>query len=121
VNSRELSQIEVEVTVLSEPELLQSKPTERPRHLVIGRDGIIVEYGLYRGLLLPQVPVAQGWGPEEYLEYGCLKASISPDAWVEDKTKVYTFRGQIFKETSPGGSVEEEKTDPSLGRCEAKK
>ena len=116
-----LRELEVEVTVLSEPEPLKVKATERPNHIVIGRDGIIVEYGLYRGLLLPQVPIEQGWGPEEYLEYGCLKAGISPDAWVDEKTKVYTFQGQIFKETSPGGSVEEEKTDPSLGKCKVKK
>ena len=121
VTTRELSELEVEVTVLSEPEPLKVKATERPKHIVIGRDGIIVEYGLYRGLLLPQVPIEQGWGPEEYLEYGCLKAGVSPDAWVDEKTKIYTFQGQIFKETSPGGSVEEEKTDPALGKCKVKK
>ncbi len=87
---------------------------------MIGRDGIIVEYGLYRGLLLPQVPVEQGWGPEEYLEYGCLKAGISPDMWVDDMTKVYVFRGQIFQEKSPKGEVVEEKTDPALDRCEVR-
>ena len=121
VSSRELGELEVEVTVLSEPELLKVKATERPKHIVIGRDGIIVEYGLYRGLLLPQVPIEQGWGPEEYLEYGCLKAGVSPDAWVDEKTKVYTFQGQIFKETSPGGSVEEEKIDSDVDKCKVKK
>ncbi|HEY3422926.1 MAG TPA: TIGR00296 family protein [Methanocellaceae archaeon] len=121
VSARELGELEVEVTVLSEPELLRVKATERPKHIVIGRDGIIVEYGLYRGLLLPQVPIEQGWGPEEYLEYGCLKAGVSPDAWVDEKAKIYTFQGQIFKETSPGGSVEEEKIDSALDKCKVKK
>ena len=121
VSTRELGELEVEVTVLSEPELLRVKATERPKHIVIGRDGIIIEYGLYRGLLLPQVPIEQGWGPEEYLEYGCLKAGVSPDAWVDEKTKVYTFQGQIFKETSPGGSVEEETIDPALNKCKLNK
>ncbi|HTY89719.1 MAG TPA: TIGR00296 family protein [Methanocella sp.] len=117
VRSAELDRISVEVTVLSEPELLKAKPVDRPKRLVVGRDGIIVEYGLYRGLLLPQVPVEQGWGPEEYLEYGCLKAGISPDMWVDDRAKIYTFQGQIFQETSPNGEVVEEKTDPSLDKC----
>ncbi len=120
VRSAELDHIAVEVTLLSEPELLRVKPLERPKHLVIGRDGIIVEYGLYRGLLLPQVPVEQGWGPEEYLEYGCMKAGISPDMWVDDKTKVYTFQGQIFQEKIPRGEVVEEKIDPALDRCEVR-
>jgi len=121
VSKRELSELEVEVTVLSEPEPLKVKAIDRPKHIVIGRDGIIVEYGLYRGLLLPQVPIEQGWGPEEYLEYGCLKAGVSPDAWVDEKTKIYTFQGQIFKETSPGGSVEEEKIESALDKCKVKK
>jgi hypothetical protein len=121
VRISELNNIAVEVTVLSEPELLKAKPVDRPKHLKIGRDGIIIEYGLYRGLLLPQVPVEQGWGPEEYLEYGCLKAGISPDAWVDDKTKVYTFQGQIFQEKTPGGEVVEEKIDAALDKCETKR
>jgi uncharacterized protein (TIGR00296 family) len=121
VRSAELEHIAVEVTVLSEPEPLKVKPMYRPKSIVIGRDGIIVEYGLYRGLLLLQVPVEQHWGPEEYLEYGCMKAGISPDAWVDDKTKVYTFQGQIFQETSPKGEVVEEKIDAALDKCEVKK
>lgn len=109
----ELGRITVEVTVLSEPRILPAKPLDRPKSLVIGRDGIIVESGNRRGLLLPQVPVEQGWGAEEYLEYGCIKAGLSPDSWVDQRTKVYTFQGQIFHETTPGGTVVEEKTDPS--------
>lgn len=120
VRSAELDSIAVEVTLLSEPELLRVKPIERPKHIAIGRDGIIVEYGLYRGLLLPQVPVEQGWGPEEYLEYGCLKAGISPDMWVDEKTKVSTFQGQIFQEKAPRGEVVEEKMDPALDKCEVR-
>jgi hypothetical protein len=121
VRTSELSRIAVEVTVLSEPEILKAKPIDRPGNIKIGRDGIIVEYGLYRGLLLPQVPIEQGWGPEEYLEYGCTKAGISPDAWVDEKTKIYTFQGQIFQEKTPGGEVIEEKIDTTLGKCETKK
>src|SRR5271157_1598722 len=121
VRTAELSKIDVEVTVLSEPELLKAKPLDRPKHIKIGRDGIIVEHGLYRGLLLPQVPVEQRWGTEEYLEYGCLKAGISPDAWVDEQTKVYTFQGQIFQEKTPGGEVVEKKIDAALDKCETKK
>jgi uncharacterized protein (TIGR00296 family) len=120
VRGAELERIAVEVTVLSEPEPLKVKPMDRPKHVKIGRDGIIVEYGLYRGLLLPQVPVEHGWGPEEYLEYGCLKAGISPDMWVDERTKVYIFQGQIFQEKAPGGEVVEEKIDPALDRCEVR-
>ncbi|WP_174591464.1 TIGR00296 family protein [Methanocella conradii] len=118
VRSAELDQIVVEVTLLTEPEPLRVKPLDRPRHIKIGRDGIIVEYGLYRGLLLPQVPVEYGWEPEEFLEHGCLKAGISPDMWVDEKTRIYTFQGQIFQEKAPRGEVVEDRIDPTLDKCE---
>lgn len=118
VRSAELDQIVVEVTLLTEPEPLRVKPLDRPKHIKIGRDGIIVEYGLYRGLLLPQVPVEYGWDAEEFLEHGCLKAGISPDMWVDEKTRIYTFQGQIFQEKAPRGEVVEERIDPTLDKCE---
>ncbi|CAJ35756.1 TIGR00296 family protein [Methanocella arvoryzae] len=109
VHKNELDQIRVEVTILGQPELLKCKPLERPHHIKIGRDGLIIEYGLHKGLLLPQVPVEWHWDATEFLENLCLKAGISPDAWVEEKAKIYTFGGQIFEETEPGGPVIEKK------------
>lgn len=117
VRSSELGRINVEVTILTEPELLRVKASDRPEHIVIGRDGLIIEYGLYRGLLLPQVPVEWHWDPVEYLENACMKAGIMPDAWVDEKTKVYTFTGQIFEECEPNGRIVEKKTDRSLDQC----
>lgn len=117
VRKDELDKINVEVTILSEPELLRVKPLDRPKNIVIGRDGLIIEYGLYRGLLLPQVPLEWGWNATEYLENACMKAGLYPDAWVDDMTKVYTFTGQIFEETSPNGEIIEKKTDEALDRC----
>lgn len=105
VRKTELDRIRVEVTLLGEPALLECKPVERPQHIKIGRDGLIIEYGLYRGLLLPQVPVEWHWDATEFLENLCLKAGISPDAWVEARAKIYTFSGQIFEETEPHGEI----------------
>lgn len=111
VHKAELDKIRVEVTILSQPELLKCKPAERPQHIKIGRDGLIIEYGLYKGLLLPQVPVEWRWDATEFLENLCLKAGISPDAWVEEKAKIYTFGGQIFQETEPHGPIVEKKIE----------
>ena len=109
VTKAELGNIRIEVTILSQPELLKCKPAERPQHIKIGRDGLIIEYGLYKGLLLPQVPVEWRWDATEFLENLCLKAGISPDAWIDEKAKIYTFGGQIFQETEPNGPVVEKK------------
>jgi uncharacterized protein (TIGR00296 family) len=117
VASREMDHIEVEVTLLSEPKLLSVAPADRPKAIKIGRDGLIIERGLYRGLLLPQVPVEQRWGPEEFLEGACMKAGLMPDMWVDDRTSVYTFTGQIFAEKMPRDDVFEVQIDRTLDAC----
>ena len=120
VTQRELDDLQIEVTALSEPQLLRARPADRPQHVKVGRDGLIVERGMYRGLLLPQVPVEQGWGPEEFLEGTCMKAGLLPDMWADDRTKIYTFTGQIFSETKPRGAVVEVKIDEALDKCEVR-
>ncbi len=104
----ELSEVEVEVSVLSKPELLKIKnPCDYPNSIVIGRDGLIVEREGYAGLLLPQVPVEWGWDAEEFLSHACMKAGLTPDAWLDKNTRIQKFSAQVFREKKPGGEVEE--------------
>ena len=105
----ELNAIIVEVTILTKPEeIAVGTPQEYLNKIEIGRDGLIVEQGFFKGLLLPQVPVEQGWDKEEFLSHTCMKAGLSPDAWLKG-AEVSCFEGQIFKETEPKGEVFEEK------------
>ncbi|MCJ7572038.1 MAG: TIGR00296 family protein, partial [Candidatus Thermoplasmatota archaeon] len=105
---KELDDIVVEVTVLSPPEIIKvSKPEDYLKNIVIGRDGLIIEQGYYKGLLLPQVPVEQGWDKEEFLSHTCIKAGLMPGAWFDKQTKVYKFGGQVFTEIKPRGEVKE--------------
>ena len=54
----ELDKVIIEVTILTPPKLIEVRnPREYLEKVKIGRDGLIVEKGIYRGLLLPQVPV----------------------------------------------------------------
>jgi hypothetical protein len=94
VQADELDDIQVEVTVLTKPE--EIKPD--PDNVVVGRDGLIVEKGIFKGLLLPQVPVEWEWDAETFLCQTCIKAGMPPDCWLDKETKVYTFQGQIFSE-----------------------
>ncbi len=104
----ELSAVIVEVTILSPPEQLHvTQPQEYMNHIVIGRDGLILEQGFRKGLLLPQVPVEQEWDKETFLSQTCLKAGLPIDAWFDKETKVFTFTGQIFTEEKPYGSIRE--------------
>lgn len=109
LREQELPAIVIEVTVLTKPELIKVKqPQEYPSRIEIGRDGLIVEQGFYKGLLLPQVPIEQEWNTEEFLSHTCMKAGLLPDAWFDSTTKIFKFSGQIFTETTPKGPIKEE-------------
>ncbi|MEM1509388.1 MAG: TIGR00296 family protein [Thermofilaceae archaeon] len=102
----ELGSVVFEVSILSTPSLVSySKPEELLEKVRIGRDGIIVERGILRGLLLPQVPVEYEWSIEEYLDNACIKAGLPPDAWRSGKLKIYTFTARVFAEVYPEGEV----------------
>ncbi len=108
VEAEELDKLLIEVSVLTPPKLIEvSDPKEYPLHIVIGRDGLLVESDWQRGLLLPQVAVEHGFDAVTFLEQTCLKAGLPKDAWRKGKVKVYSFQAQIFAETEPNGEVVE--------------
>ncbi len=107
VSLEEMDEIVVEVTILTPPEKIDVKPTELPKHVEIGKHGLMVKRGFYSGLLLPQVAVEYGFDSEEFLSQTCMKAGLPPDCWLMEGTEVYRFEGQIFKEVEPKGDVKE--------------
>ncbi len=101
-----------EVSVLTRPTLLKVvNPLEYKKAVVVGRDGLIVEWDQGAGLLLPQVPVEENWDVDTYLAYACMKAGAHPDYWLIGNLKLYTFQAEVFAELSPLGEV----TKKSLG------
>ena len=114
LQTTELDHIIIEVTILTKPELIKVKqPREYVSQIEIGRDGLIVEQGFHKGLLLPQVPVEQRWNKEELLSHTCMKAGLLSDAWFEKHTKIFKFSGQIFTESTPRGDIKEKRLDGS--------
>lgn len=108
VDISEMSDVIVEVTVLTQPELFDVSPEKLPELIEIGRHGLIVKMGMYQGLLLPQVAPENGFDAIDLLNHTCLKAGLPHDAWLTG-AHVYWFEGQIFKEVIPRGDIEEEK------------
>jgi hypothetical protein len=103
---KELSKVVFEVSVLTPPEHVEVKnPKEYLSEIKVGEDGLIVEKGFYRGLLLPQVPIEWGWCEEEFLCQCCVKAGLPPDSWLTKDAKIYKFKAIIFEEESPLGEV----------------
>lgn len=106
LSPRELDKVVFEVSVLTPPQIVEvKKPTEYPTKIRVGMDGLIVERGMYKGLLLPQVPVEWEWNEEEFLCQCCGKAGLPPDCWLMNGTNIYTFQAIIFEEEKPKGEV----------------
>jgi AmmeMemoRadiSam system protein A len=87
----ELPDLEIEISVLSPLKLIKSID-----EIEVGRDGLYIIKGMYRGLLLPQVATEYHWDRRTFLEQTCRKACLPPDAWQEPETQIYTFTAQIF-------------------------
>lgn len=103
---RELDKVVFEVSVLTPPQIIETKKSnEYPLRIKVGEDGLIIERGMFKGLLLPQVPVEWKWNEEEFLCQCCIKAGLPPDNWLLEGTKVYKFQAIIFEEEKPKGEV----------------
>jgi uncharacterized protein (TIGR00296 family) len=106
VNIKELDKIIIEVSILTPPELIKAeKPSDYVKQVKIGEDGLIIEKGLARGLLLPQVPIEWKWNVREFLSQTCVKAGLLADCWFDKETKIYKFSAEIFSETEPNGKI----------------
>ena len=105
LSEREAANCTVEVTVLSQPVEMECENQDLPKNIVIGRDGLIIQAKGRRGLLLPRVPVEWGWDAEEFLEHLCDKAGLPRGTWKQKDTVIWSFTGEIFKETSPRGEI----------------
>ncbi|MCX8184717.1 MAG: TIGR00296 family protein [Sulfolobales archaeon] len=103
----ELDHVVFEVSVLSTSREIKSVGRERSREVVIGRDGLVAEYRVHRGVLLPEVPIEYCWDEETFLSETCVKAGMPPDCWLSEKVKIKKFTARVFRETSPRGSVVE--------------
>ncbi|MFX1571236.1 MAG: TIGR00296 family protein [Promethearchaeota archaeon] len=108
VSLEEMDNIVIELSILTPPKLIEVENTnEYLNKIVIGRDGLIAERGMRRGLLLPQVPVDHDrkWDVETFLSHTCSKAWLPPDAWRKKDTRIYSFQAILFEEKTPRGEV----------------
>lgn len=108
ISIEELENIVIEISILTPPKLIEVEdPQAYLNKIEIGKHGLIVERGMRRGLLLPQVPVDHGrnWDVKTFLEHTCQKAWLQADAWKDKKTKIFKFRAILFEEEEPNGKV----------------
>jgi AmmeMemoRadiSam system protein A len=87
----ELDDVSIEISVLTPFEPLRDRS-----ELVVGRHGLLIENGLHRGVLLPQVAVEQGWDADTFLEQICVKASLPREAWKDPDSKLFVFSALVI-------------------------
>ena len=108
VTINDMDNIIIEISILTPPKLIEVvNPKEYFDKIVIGRDGLIAEKGMKRGLLLPQVPIDHGrnWDVETFLKHTCNKTGLPENAWKDKQTKIYSFQAILFEELKPRGEV----------------
>ncbi|MGH9500890.1 MAG: AmmeMemoRadiSam system protein A [Terriglobales bacterium] len=91
VTREEAPRLEVSLSILS------ALQTVRPEEVAIGRHGLVISHHGRRGLLLPQVPVENGWERVTFLEHTCRKAGLPPDAWQQGAT-IEVFTAEVFED-----------------------
>jgi AmmeMemoRadiSam system protein B/AmmeMemoRadiSam system protein A len=70
----------------------------KPEEVVVGRHGLMIVKGYSSGLLLPQVPIEQGWDREEFLRGLCHKAMLPENAWKSKDMQLYSFEAEVWGE-----------------------
>jgi len=89
----ELSNCHIEISALS-----PMSPCPDPRQVKVGVHGLYLRRGARAGVLLPQVPVEQGWNLDEYLDYISIKAGLPPGSWEAPDSERFTFTAVVFGE-----------------------
>jgi uncharacterized protein len=88
----ELPRVTIDLSVLTPTEVVVD-----PQSIEVGRDGLIVEQGSRRGLLLPQVAIEHGWDREAFLDHTCIKAGLPVTAWRHGAI-IRRFQAEVFGE-----------------------
>jgi len=95
VQAGELDDLDIEISVLTPLERVESL-----EEIEVGRDGLMIELGDNRGLLLPQVATDYDWNRTEFLEHTCRKAGLPTDAYKSAEAVIYRYQALIFGEKS---------------------
>jgi len=93
VTTAELGELQYEVSVLS--------PFRRVldvKEIRVGEHGLLMRKKGREGLLLPQVPVEQGWDRRTFLDETARKAGLPTSAWKDDDTDIFLFSALVFDE-----------------------
>ncbi len=98
VQSNELEEIELEISILTEPQPLEfTNPEDLEAKLRPNIDGVILSYGRHQSTFLPQV-----WDQlpktEDFLGHLSIKAGLPREGWKNDGVLVAIYQVQHYEE-----------------------
>lgn len=95
VSSDEVDGLEIQISVLG-----ATRKIGGPDEITIGEDGVRVDAGGRRGLLLPQVASDAGWDAATLLRKTCAKAGLPDDTWQQPDAELHAFSAQVFSDAT---------------------
>lgn len=98
VNSTELENLNISVSILTKPEEYVYKDNEELiKYLSENKPGVVLEYGIYKATYLPEV-----WedlkDPEEFLSSLCMKAGLDKNFWKNNKISIFIYYSEIYSQ-----------------------
>lgn len=93
VQESEVSQLLIEISVLSPPE-----PLTDYNDIVIGSHGLLLEEPDARGVLLPQVATEHRMSTADFLSALCTKSGLPQNIWMKKRLNILTFTAEVFGE-----------------------
>ena len=94
VTPLEVSNLEYEISVLSPLQRLHDV-----KEIRVGQHGLMLKNGQNEGVLLPQVPVEEGWDRKTFLEETARKAGLPANAWKDVNADIFEFTALVFGAT----------------------
>ena len=94
VAASEMALLEIEISVLSPLAAI------RPEEIEIGKHGLVVSRGKFRGVLLPQVATEHRLNVRRFLEETCRKGGLERNAWKLPETGIQGFTAEVFSSAS---------------------
>jgi AmmeMemoRadiSam system protein B/AmmeMemoRadiSam system protein A len=89
----ELDEAHIEISALSPLHRITDL-----QQIAVGTHGLVIHQAEGQGVLLPQVPVEEGWDRDEFLENLCLKAGLMHNCLASQPT-LYAFTAVVFGES----------------------
>ena len=105
ISPTELPFLSVDVNLLHSFRRVEARGRDRLSRVEVGRHGLRIQRGDRAGLLLPSVPVENGWDGETYLRQVCRKAGLPTSAWESDDVELVTFESREFGGAFDMGSL----------------